>query len=248
MEISTLETVIRRELPALLRENASLREYILSLAHSACADKQDTDDRFMKILTEMRRDREEQSRKWAESKAESDRKWEEQNRKWEEQNRKWEEQNRKWEENQQNFREMFAAMKTQQDRHNSTLGALGARWGLNSERSFRDGLRAIVEESFGVKVVNVTEYDNEGEVFGSPDQVELDIIVYDGVRIVCEIKSSMSKSDMNTFDRKANFYEKYSGQKFTRRMVISPMVDKWAMELAKKRGIEVYSYAEDVDL
>ncbi len=189
----------------------------------------------MNILAEMRQDREEQSRKW-----------DEQSRKWDEQNRRWDEQNRKWEENQRNFNEMFAAMKRQQIKHDSSLGALGARWGLYSEQSFRNGLRAILEESFGVKVVNVIEYDETGEVFGSPDQVELDIIIHNGVRIVCEIKSSMSKSDMNTFDRKANFYEKHSGQKFTRRMVISPMVDERASALAEKRGIEVYSHAYDV--
>jgi hypothetical protein len=37
------------------------------------------------------------------------------------------------------------------------------------------------------------------EVFGRPDQVELDIIIKNGDVILCEIKSSMSKADIYSF-------------------------------------------------
>jgi hypothetical protein len=65
--------------------------------------------------------------------------------------------------------------------------------------------------------------------------------------IICEIKSSMSRSDMYTFGRKVEFYERGHQQKATRRLVISPMVDEYAQRVAKKLGIEVYSYAEAVE-
>ncbi|WP_143042756.1 DUF3782 domain-containing protein, partial [Cylindrospermopsis raciborskii] len=67
----------------------------------------------------------------------------------------------------------------------SAIGAIGSRWGLYSEASFRNGLKAILGQSFGVEVLNLTLYDQEGEVFGRPEQVELDIIIKNGLTIVC---------------------------------------------------------------
>jgi hypothetical protein len=97
-------------------------------------------------------------------------------------------------------------------------------------------------------VRNVTAFDDKGEVFGRPDQVELDVIVHNGVLILCEIKSSISKSEMYTFERKVRFYEKRHGRQADRMLVISPMVDSRAQTLAEALGIEVYSYAEAVPL
>ncbi|EFI34141.1 Protein of unknown function DUF1626 [Desulfonatronospira thiodismutans ASO3-1] len=171
----------------------------------------------------------ESERRRAESRAESE--------------RKWEQHNRKWEENQKVIYQMLADIKKHLDKHDSSISC---QWGPHKEQSFRNALKAILEESFGVKVLNVTEYDDAGEVFGRPDQVELDVIIFNQTLILCEIKSSISKADVHFFDRKATFYEKHHNRKATRRMVISPMVDPSAMELAKKLGIEVYSHSYDV--
>ncbi|MGC9400531.1 MAG: PD-(D/E)XK nuclease family protein [Anaerolineae bacterium] len=209
---------------------------------------EETSARLDRMMEEQARKWEEQNRKWEESTARLDRMMEEQARKWEEQNRKWEEQNRKWDKNQETINEMLAEIRELAHRHDSTLGALGARWGLHTEQSFRNALAGILEESFGVQVLNVTEYDETGEVFGRPDQVELDIIIQDGTLILCEIKSSMSKSDMYTFDRKVAFYEKRHDRKANRKLVISPMVAPEAQTVARELGIEVYSYANSVEL
>jgi hypothetical protein len=37
-------------------------------------------------------------------------------------------------------------------------------------------LAGILEKNFGVQVLNVNEYDDQGTVFGRPDQIELDAI------------------------------------------------------------------------
>lgn len=126
------------------------------------------------------------------------------------------------------------------------MKAASARWGSYLEASFRNGLKAILEKSFGVEVLNINEYDETGEVFGHPDQVELDIIIQDGTLILCEIKSSISKSDMYAFEKKTIFYEKRHNQKVSRKLVISPMVDDQAKQVAQRLGIEVYSHADDV--
>jgi len=125
---------------------------------------------------------------------------------------------------------------------------LGARWGIYTESSFRNGLKAILEKSFGVTVKNFTEIDEEGFVFGRKAQVELDVIIHNGLLILCEIKSSMSQSDIFIFSRKAEFYEKQHHQKVDRKLVISPMVDERARQFAETYGIEVYSHSLDVEV
>lgn len=253
-----IKEVILQELPSILENDPEIGRYILQLSRKHFADKAQMEDRFDRILDELRRDREEQRIKWDEQ----NRKWEEQNRKWEEQNRKWHEQNRKWEEqsgkweeqnrrweaNQKVIQEMLTEIHALARKHDSTIGALGARWGLHSEQAFRNALKGILEKFAGVEVLNVMEYDDEGEVFGRPDQIELDIIIKNGLLIIVEIKSSMSKPDMYIFERKVRFYEKRHQRKASEMIVISPMVAPNALPVAEKLGIRIYSSAEDVRL
>jgi len=277
MENNQIRQLIRQELPLVLRQDREFREWVRSLMQEQYADKVETESRFDRLLDELRRDREENTRKWEANqqelrimREEQNRKWEanqqelramreEQERKWEanqqelrimreEQSRKWEEQERKWEENTARLDRILDTIEAQARKHDQGIGALGARWGMQAEQSFRNGLKGILERSFGVEVLNVTEYDDAGEVFGHPDQVELDLIILNGTLILCEIKSSMSKSDMYAFERKVAFYEKHHGRKADRKLVISPMVDPKAQEIAQKLGIEVYSYADSVKL
>jgi hypothetical protein len=158
-----------------------------------------------------------------------------------------EEQHQKWMAVQQTLDENLKAIQALSRKHDGTIGALGARWGLHSEGAFRNALKGILQEFFQVEVLNLTEYDEQGEVFGRPDQIELDIVIKNGLIIVCEIKSSISKSEMYTFERKAQFYAKRHNQKVDRKLVISPIVEQKALEVAKALKIRVYSYAEDLD-
>jgi len=234
MENQQLVQLIRQELPGILQRDREMREWVLRLTREQYADKRETESRFDRLLEELRRDREENTRKWEENQREL--------------RAMREEQNRKWHENQATINAMLEEIRALSRKHDSTIGALGARWGLRTEQSFRNSLKGILEDSFGVEVINVTELDDEGEVFGRPDQVELDVIIQDGTLILCEIKSSMSKSDMYTFGRKVAFYEKRHGRKANRKIVISPMVDDPAQKVARELGIEVYSYANEVPL
>jgi len=248
----TVET-IKRELPRLLREDPELRRYVLEIARGHFADRVQTDDRFDRVLDELRRDREEQARKWDEQNRkwdEQNRKWDEQNREqrlnWDEQNRKWDEQNRKWEESRREFDRIHEEIMAQAKKHDRSIGALGARWGLQSETAFRNALAGILEESFGVSVRNVCEFDDAGEVFGRPDQVEIDIIVKNGMLLLMELKSSIDKGGMYIFERKARFYERHHHRKADRLIVISPMIDPRAVPVAQALGIETYGDSLDV--
>ena len=97
-----------------------------------------------------------------------------------------------------------------------------------------------------MKVERYEDYDHEGTVFDRPEQIELDVIIHNGTLILCEIKSSMSKSDLYSFWRKKNFYEDKHARKASRVMVISTMIDEHARFAAKNLDIEVYGYAEDI--
>jgi hypothetical protein len=263
MPTENLKETIKRELPHLLRSDPALRRFVLDLTREAYADRHQTEDRFDRILDELRRDREEQARKWNEQNRkweeqnrkwdeenrkweEQNRKWDEENRKWNEQNRKWDEQNRKWEESGQRFDRLHEEIMAQAKKFDRSIGALGARWGLQSETAFRKALAGILEESFGVEVLNINEYDEGGEVFGRPEQVELDIIVKNGLLLICELKSSIGKADMYIFERKARFYEKRHERKADRLIAVSPMIEAKAARVAEKLGIETYSDSSEV--
>ncbi|NES21437.1 MAG: DUF3782 domain-containing protein [Symploca sp. SIO3E6] len=223
-----IKALIHQELPTILQQDRDLRDFVLRTVENYYAGKQETESRFDRILAELSRDREEQSRKW------------------EEQNRKWEEQSRKWEENNQQIQQIMLEIKKLNSKHDSTIGALGARWGLYSESSFRNALKGILEDSFAVEVLHLTEYDSAGEVFGRPEQVELDLLIKNGLLIICEIKSSISKADIYTFERKVRFYQNRHQQTANRKIVISPMVHPRAQEIASELEVEVYSYAEEL--
>ncbi len=142
---------LKQQLPDLLRQDAEIRALVLQTVDHYFANRQETESRFDRVLAELQRDREAQSRKWDEQAL----KWDEQNRKWDENTRqwnetlarmdrdheaqtlkwneqalKWDEQNRKWDENARRQNETLAEIKAMNRKHDSTIGALGSRWGL----------------------------------------------------------------------------------------------------------------------
>jgi hypothetical protein len=230
-----IRALIQRELPRAIAEEPAIRDFVLRTVSEYYTPRTEFDQKFDRVMAELQRDREEQARKWDEN-----------NRKWDENNRKWHENNQRLDRMEAQNHATLAEIQKANRRYESTIGALGSRWGLYSEASFRNGLKAILEESFGVEVMNLNEYNQDGMVFGRPDQVEIDVIIKNGVVILCEIKSSMSKSDMYIFDRKATFYENRHQRSVTRKIVMCPMVDHRALPVAENLAIEVYSYSDQV--
>src|ERR671916_829824 len=180
MSVENLRELIKQELPALIREDQEIQELVLRLAQREFASRAETQDRFYELLNELRKDRAEYRREFDQVHQKFDQVHEELGRVHEEFGR---------------VHEEIMALAKKYDRG---IGALGARWGLQSEAAFRNALAGILEESFKVQVLHINEYDDQGIVFGQPDQVELDIIIQNGVLILCEIKSSIDKAGMYT--------------------------------------------------
>jgi hypothetical protein len=226
MTTESLKEAIKRELPEFLRSDPDFRAYILELTRQEYAGRAETQDRFYEILAELRKDRE-----GNQAELRKDR----------------EEQARKWDENQAELKRLHEEIMAQAQKHDRSIGALGSRWGLQSEKAFRDALAGILEKNFGVEVLNVNEYDEQGVVFGRPDQVELDVIIKNGLLLICELKSSIDKAGMYIFERKARFYEQRHQRTADRLIVISPMIDARARKVADKLGIETYGDSTEVE-
>ena len=127
----------------------------------------------------------------------------------------------------------------------SKIGGLGARWGMQTEEAFRQGMRAILEE-VGFTTERFLEMDTEGDVFGDPDQIELDVVIKNGKVLVVEIKSALDKGAVHQFARKVKFYARKTGRHIDRKLIVASYVEPRAQETAKKLGVEVCTDVEEL--
>jgi hypothetical protein len=118
------------------------------------------------------------------------------------------------------------------------IGGLGARWGLQTEEAFRQGIRAILQE-VGFTTERFVASDAGGEVFGYPEQIELDVVLQNGKVIVVEIKSSLDKGNTYLFARKVAFYARQSGRHVDRKLIVTPYADNRAREVGLQLGVEI---------
>ena len=121
------------------------------------------------------------------------------------------------------------------------ISALGARWGLMAEDAFREGLRGLLEKELGLKVERWRVYDDAGIVFGYPSEVEVDIAVSDGKLILIEVSSHVRASDVLQFKRKAELYEKMTGRKPDKLIIVTPYIDEKVLEAARQLGVAAYT-------
>ncbi len=231
-----VKRIIDEELPKILESDPEVKLILWKRLIDCFADRKETESKFEIMLRELKELKEESEKKWElsekrwkELKEESEKRWKELK----------EESDKRWE-------TLLKEIKRVDNRIDRTIGALGARWGLNTEKAFRDAIRDILMDLTGMKVERYIAYDNKGEVFGHPDQIELDVVLKNGKIYVIEIKSSVSKAEMYIFDRKVKFYEKQEGKKVDKKIVISPMIERGAHEVANKLGIKVYLEPEDM--
>ncbi len=234
---SEIKKIIFTEVPRLIKKDPEIREFILRISSEKFADKKKTEDRIDKLIEELRIER-----------LENQKKWEENQKRWKENQKKWEENQKRWEENQKVINSILNEIKLLHKKYDTSIGAIGARWGLRAEGSFREAIKGILEENFPVKVERYKAFDEEGFVFGKPDQIELDLIIKDGFVVVAEIKSSISKEELATFLRKVKIFEKKEGRVVNKMLIISPMIDSRAIAFARENGIKAYGYPEEVEL
>lgn len=221
----SFKKAIFKTLPKLLEKDESFRAQFITFLKPYFAEKEKTEDRFNILLEEIKILREEGERRWQEA------------------IRRLDEQEKRLEEHSKKLELLTQELISLRKRQDVQIGALGARWGLKTERSFRNAVKGLMEEYLSVKVERYEAIDYEGEVFdGRPGKVvELNLIIENGKLIVTAIKSSVSVGDVLLFERKVKFFEKKEGKKAYKKVIISPMVEPKALELCKELGIVVYT-------
>ncbi|MCX8204978.1 MAG: DUF3782 domain-containing protein [Candidatus Nezhaarchaeota archaeon] len=121
------------------------------------------------------------------------------------------------------------------------IDALGARWGMLSERAFREGLKGLIEKELGLQVEKWVRRDEEGYVHGHPSVVDLDVAVSDRKLVLIEVKSHVDLPDVSTFKRKAEFYERVEKRRPDRLVIVTPYADEEALEAARQLQVEIYT-------
>jgi hypothetical protein len=184
-----------------------------------------------------------------------EKRWQENEKRWEENERRWQEAFKRFEaieaelarlredfnKMREDFNRLYVQVNRRLDSFERRLIALGARWGVESEQAFREAMKGILEEILGTAEVRRWAYfDEEGEVFGRPTQVEVDLLVRDDVHILVELKASASEGDVAKLWRAGNLYARVVGVK-PRLVLVSPFVEEEALKLAKELGVEVYT-------
>lgn len=258
MEKREIEKIIIEELPRLLAQSPAFRHQLIGIMAEVFVRK----DELKQVLDAIRLLREDFNKRFEEHSKrleEISLRLEEHSKRLEEISLRLEEHSKRLEEHssyiaqlikrQEEHSECINELMKRQDqgtkRLESAIGGLGARWGIMSEDSFREGLKGILKE-LGLKVERYIDYDTEGTVFGRPEQIELDIVIKDSITLLAEIKSSISREEIYAFQRKVEFYERKKGIKVTRKAVISPFVDPRARPIAERLNIEIYTSGYDV--
>ena len=136
------------------------------------------------------------------------------------------------------FEKQLKAFENQLQAFDYKLQALGARWGTQSENSFRNAVANLLED-VGFIVRKYRKKDADGVVHGHPCDIEIDVAISNGRTYLIEIKSAIDRYDIYRFDRIIKFYESNENKKADRKMIVSPFVKEMTIEVAGELGIQV---------
>lgn len=116
-----------------------------------------------------------------------------------------------------------------------SIAALGSRWGIMSEETFRKAVRGILEE---------TGYSVERGYYG---EREVDVVIRNGSRIILELTSALKAGDIPKILASAADYEARNGTKASI-MVAAIFIPPSAMRvlLDAPRKIDLFTYEEEL--
>ena len=244
--------IIEKELPGIIERHPEIKRRIWKILEEKAATKDDIEA----ILLELQRQREETNKRFEEVnrrfealQMEMDRRFEEVNRRFEEMDRRFEalqmemdrrfeEVNRRFEKMDRRFEELTRQMNDGFEVLRKTISVVGSRWGIGAEGAFRKGFEKVLAD-LGYEVVKWKKYDKEGRFFLVPRPVEIDIFIRDNKRIAIEVKSSLTYSEVDGFEKAVRFYEEVEGVRVDERIVVAVYAYPGVLEYASKLGINV---------
>ncbi|HID62033.1 MAG TPA: DUF3782 domain-containing protein [Anaerolineae bacterium] len=244
-----LPEIVREELFHLLRDVPAVRYQLVGMMVETFARRTDL-QAILERIDAQREDFNQRMEEFAERQEEHSRRLEEHSRRMDELredfNRRFAEHSRRLDEMREDFNRGFAQHSREIRDVDLHVQALGARWGILAEDAFRAGIAGILIEETGLKAERYLKMDTEGQVFGRPAPVEIDVVIHDGDCWLLGLKSSISRGDVSLFQRKVAFYEREEGAEVKRMILISPYFDPGAEELARDLGMETYTSAHEV--
>jgi hypothetical protein len=232
--------IIEEKLPELIEKYPLLRLKIEEIIERKAVTKEE----IKEILIELRKQREENSKRFEEINKrfeEINKRFEAVDRRFEAVDKRFEEINKRFEAVDRRFEELTKEMNKGFELLRNAITALGARWGIFAEEAFREGMKGVIENlgfpSYEIKKWKT--FDEEGYVFGYPHEVEVDIVIKDDKHFLIEIKSSVSDADVLKFKKIGELYEKKTGVK-PQLIIISPYIREEGKKECEFLGIKYY--------
>jgi hypothetical protein len=194
-------------------------------------------DELRKLREDFNKHIEQEEKRWREN----EKRWEANERRWREAFKRFEAIEAELARLREDFNRLYVQVNRRLDSFERRLIALGARWGVESEETFREAMKGVLEEILGTAEVEKWRvYDEKGEVLGFPAYVEADVLVRDNVHVLIEVKASVSEGDVVKFWRIGRLYERLVGVK-PELVIVSPFVDEKSIETAKRLNVRVYT-------
>ncbi len=257
-EILEKKAATKDDIKAILFELRKQREELIKQREELMKQREETNKRFEEINKRF----EEINKRFENLEKDINKRFEEINKRFEEINRRFEEINKRFEEINKRFENlerntnrrfeeinkrfeklefhMFEGFK----RMERTISAIGTRWGYGAEEAFRSGFEDVLSE-IGYKVIKWRKMDEKGEFFLSRREGEIDIVIKNKEKIAIEVKSSLSMSEVEDFERCVRFYEKEEGEKITKKIIVAIYPRKGTVEYARKFKIKVIKGLEE---
>lgn len=232
----------RATLVGLLVSDVATRQEFTTLLRELKAMREASDAKFDAMQRDMDRKFEASERRFEAIEGELKAMREDSDRKFEAIDKRFEAIDKKFEELRIDLDKRFEALDKSLTRK---MDMLGSRWGIMAEDSFREGYDQVLKET-GYSVVKWKKVDASGTVFSHPREVEIDILITDGRAIAIEVKSSVTKGEVEAFDGTIEFYEKTEGKKIDARFIVGVYPYPGVVEYAKQYGIKVVGDMEAV--
>jgi hypothetical protein len=122
-----------------------------------------------------------------------------------------------------------------------TIGSIGRRWGRDLEKTIIELYRHILEERGIIpeKIEKFTYEDIDGKYYVKGSKIEFDIYVHDEKVYLIEVKSHVDVEDVEWLYKRGEIYEKITGKKPDKLILIAVNIDVDAYERARELGVEV---------
>jgi len=232
LDSTEFEDLIRQKLPAALREHSAFRFEIMDIM----ADVFATRDNFERILEEIKEIKEDGNRRFEEI----TRRFESADRRFDKMDQRFDGVDRRFDKMDQRFDgvdQRLDKMARDQREVRLIVSGLGGRVGRGLEEIIKQTVEEFSGQTFK-KNERLWLRDEEGELYGSPADVEYDLYLEGAVNYIVEVKSHTKLADVFNFNRKYIFAEKRLEKKI-KPIIISVSVTDTAKKKCEELKIDL---------